>query len=114
MWRRHGKLVRWHMAGKRPRTQRRADARATRKLIHDRERLWSLGPGGSVERPITVVSTAVIDARVAAMRCPQCESEYALREHDATPTGERVVSVRCKLCHVARKIWFRLGAGGPN
>lgn len=102
------------MAGKRPRAQRRADARATRKLIHDRERLWSLSAGASAKQPITVVSTAVIDARVAAMRCPQCEGDYALREHDATSTGERVVSVRCKLCHVARQIWFRLGSSGPN
>ena len=102
------------MAGKRPRTQRRADARATRKLIHDRERLWRLSPGGAVERPITVVSPAVIDARVAAMRCPQCENEYALQAHDVTSAGDRVVSVRCKLCHVARQIWFRLGSASPN
>jgi hypothetical protein len=102
------------MAGKRPRTQRRVDERAKRKLIHDRERLWRLSPGGSAERPITVVSPAVIDARVAALRCPQCESEYTLQAHDTTPTGDRVVSVRCKLCHVARQIWFRLGSTSPN
>ncbi|MBZ0232345.1 MAG: hypothetical protein K8M05_08335 [Deltaproteobacteria bacterium] len=102
------------MAGKRPRTQRRADARATRKLIHDRERLWSLSPGGSAARPITVVSPAVIDARVGAMRCPQCEGELALREHEASPSGDRVVSVRCKLCHTPRQIWFRLGSAAPS
>lgn len=102
------------MAGKRPRTQRRADQRATRKLIHDRERLWLLSPGGSAERPITVPSSAVIDARVAALRCPQCEGDYALREHDIERSGDRVVSVTCKLCHVARKIWFRLGSTSPN
>lgn len=102
------------MAGKRPRTQRRADARATRKLIHDRERLWSLSPGGSAARPITVVSPAVIEARVAAMPCPQCEGELALREHETTPTGDRVVSVRCKLCHAPRQIWFRLGSAAPS
>ncbi len=102
------------MAAKRPRTQRRADARATKKLVHDRERLWLLSPGGSAVRPITVVSPAVIDARVAAMRCPQCESDYAVREQEATRTGDRVVSVRCKLCHVPRQIWFRLGSAAAN
>jgi hypothetical protein len=102
------------MTGKRPRTQRRADDRATRKLIHDRERLWRLSPGGSPQQPITVVSPAVIDARVAAMTCPQCEGELALREHETTSTGDRRVTARCKLCHVARQIWFRLGTTAPN
>lgn len=102
------------MAAKRPRTQRRADARATRKLIHDRERLWSLSPGGSEGRPITVPSPSVIESRVASMRCPQCEGEYGLREQEATASGARVVSVRCRLCHVARQIWFRLGSSAAN
>jgi len=102
------------MAVKRPRTQRRADERATRKLVHDRERLWALSPGGSAARPITVVSAAVIDARVAALRCPQCEGEYAQRDHEAAGGGERVVTVRCKLCHAPRQIWFRLGSVAPS
>lgn len=100
------------MSAKRPRTQRRADARATKKLIHDRERLWSLSPGGSPARPLTVPSPAVIDSRVAAMHCPQCDGEYTQRDHE-TRDGARVVSVVCKLCHVPRQIWFRLAAG-PN
>ncbi len=33
---------------------------------------------------------------------------------DAASTGDRVVSVTCKLCHVARKIWFRLGSSSAN
>jgi hypothetical protein len=102
------------MAARRPRTQRRADARATRKLIHDRERLWSLSPGGSAARPLTIPSPSVVDARVAAMTCPQCEGEYTVRDHETTRTGDRVVSVVCKLCHVARQIWFRLGSTAPN
>ena len=102
------------MAARRPRTQRRAVARATRKLIHDRERLWSLSPGGAAARPITIPSPSVIDARVAAMRCPQCESDYTVRDHETTPTGDRVVSVVCKLCHAPRQIWFRLGSASPN
>ena len=61
-----------------------------------------------------MVSTAVIDARVAAMRCPQCDGDYDLRDHEAARTGDRVVSVRCKLCHVPRQIWFRLGSAAAN
>jgi hypothetical protein len=102
------------MAARRPRTQRRADARATRKLIHDRERLWGLSPGGAADRPLTIPSPAVIDARVAAMRCPQCDGEYTLRDHETTRGGDRVVSVICKLCHAPRRIWFRLGSSAPN
>lgn len=101
------------MAAKRPRTQRRADARATRKLIHDRERLWTLSPGGSAARPITVPSPAVIESRVAAMTCVQCEAEYRVKDHE-TRAGDRVVTVVCKLCHVTREIWFRLGSAAPN
>lgn len=101
------------MSAKRPRTQRRADARATKKLIHDRERLWSLSPGGSAARPLTVPSPAVIDSRVAAMHCPQCDAEYTLKDHE-TRGGDRVVSVVCKLCHAPRQIWFRLGSAAAN
>ena len=102
------------MAARRPRTQRRADERAMRKLIHDRERLWSMSPGGSEGRPITVPSTSVIASRVAAMRCPQCAGEYGPGEQAATASGARVVSARCKQCHVVRSIWFRLGSTAAN
>lgn len=101
-------------SGKRPRTQRRADQRATRKLIHDRERLWLLSPGGSAERPMTIASPAAIDARVSAIPCPQCDGELALKEHEAGPAGLRVVTARCKLCHVGRTIFFRLGSTAAN
>jgi hypothetical protein len=101
-------------AGKRPRTQRRADARATRKLIHDRERLWSLSPGGSAERPMMIASPAAIDARVTSIPCPQCEGELAVKEHENGTGGLRVITARCKLCHVGRQIWFRLGSPSPN
>ncbi len=101
-------------AGKRPRTQRRADQRATRKLIHDRERLWLLSPGGSAERPMTIASPAAIDARVTSIPCPQCEGELALKEHETTAAGLRVITARCRLCHVGRKIWFRLGSPAAN
>lgn len=102
------------MAGKRPRTERRVAERAARKHVQDVERLWAMSPGGEAARPITVDSAAVIEVRVASMRCPQCEGEYALRAHDAAGSGVRVVSVVCRQCHAPRRIWFRLGSSSPN
>lgn len=73
-----------------------------------------MSPGGEQARPITVDSAAVIEVRVAGMTCPQCEGEYSVKAHDAAGAGVRVVSVVCRLCHVARRIWFRLGSSAAN
>jgi hypothetical protein len=103
------------MGKKRPeRTARRAAARDARRLVRDRERLAALSPGGSDERPITISSPAVIDSRIASMRCPQCEGSYALDDHRADPRGLREVHVTCRLCHTPRAIWFRLGSSAPS
>jgi hypothetical protein len=102
------------MATRRPRTERRAGERATRKLIHDRERLWSLSSGGTAARPIEVDSPAVIEVRVRAMACPQCEGEYAIREHAAAGAGVRMIAAVCQRCHAPRQIWFRLGSSAPS
>jgi len=102
------------MGKKRPdRTERRARERAARHLVRDREKLAALSPGGSATRPLEVPSPAVIDARVASLRCPQCDGEYALDAHDAE-AGLRVVSVTCRVCHVPRRLWFRLGSSAPS
>jgi len=98
----------------RPRTERRARERDARRLVRDRERLAGLLPGGSPERPLPVPSPAVIDSRVASMRCPQCEGEYTLKEHSAEPGGVRIAAVTCRVCHVSRRIWFRLGSSAPS
>ena len=103
------------MGKKRPeRTARRERERATRGLIRDREKLAALSPGGSEERPLSVETPAVIDVRVRSMRCPQCEGEYTIDDHAAPSVGLRRVDVTCKLCHVARSVWFRLGSAAPN
>jgi len=105
------------MAAKRPpraRTERRVRERDTRRLVRDRERLAALLPGGSADRPLPVPSPAVIEPRVAAMRCPQCDGEYTLKDHAAEPGGLRIVSVTCRICHVSRRIWFRLGSTAPS
>lgn len=103
------------MAPKRPeRTARRARERAARQLVRDREKLWELSAGGSAARPITVDSPAVIDVRVRTLACPQCEGELAIEDHRSPRAGERVLTVRCKLCHVARALYFRLGSSAPS
>jgi hypothetical protein len=99
---------------KRPeRTERRARERAARGLVRDREKLAALSPGGAPARPLEVPSPAVIDSRVAAMRCPQCDGAYALVDHQVDG-ALRVVSVTCRLCHVPRRLWFRLGSSAPS
>jgi hypothetical protein len=82
---------------KRPeRTERRRLERKARALVHDREKLAALSPGGSPERPITVDSAAVIDGRVTSLRCPQCDGSYALDDHRVAAPGLRVVDVTCR------------------
>jgi len=100
---------------KRPeRTERRARERAARGLVRDREKLAKLEPGGSAERPLEVPSPAVIEPRVRSMRCPQCDGEYTIDDHQAPAAGLRRVAVTCRLCHVPRQLWFRLGSPAPN
>lgn len=102
------------MSGKRPRTERRAQERAARKLVHDREKLFALSRGGSRERPIEVGSAAVIEVRVEALPCPQCEGRYRIREHAAPASGLRRVDVTCRQCGAPRSLWFRLVSSEPS
>jgi len=103
------------MRRKRPeRTARRSRERYARRLVRDRERLAQLTPGGSEERPIEVDSPAVIEGRVGSLRCPQCDGEYALDDHQSAGPGMRVVSVTCRMCRVPRQLWFRLGSSAPS
>lgn len=103
------------MGRKRPeRTERRSRERDARRLVRDRERLAGLLPGGSAERPIEVVSPAVIETRVGSLECPQCQGGYTLDDHQSGGEGLRVVDVTCRLCHVSRQIWFRLGSPEPS
>ncbi|MBA3542208.1 MAG: hypothetical protein H0T79_21515 [Deltaproteobacteria bacterium] len=97
------------MGRKRPeRTERRTRERAARQLVRDREKLAALSPGGGETHPIVVTSSAVIDVRINAMPCPQCEGQYRLVEHAAPGAGLRKVDVTCRLCGVSRVLWFRL------
>jgi predicted Zn finger-like uncharacterized protein len=98
----------------RNRVTRRADERAARKLVRDREKLAALSRGGSAEHPIGVPSAAVIEVRVRNATCPQCEGAYRLVEHEAPESGLRRVDVRCLQCGTPRSLWFRLVSDEPS
>ena len=103
------------MGKKRPeRTARRKAEREARQLVRDRERLASLEPGGSPSRPIEVSSSAVIEIRAQAQRCPQCAGSYRVEDHRAESAALRMIAVTCQRCGVARTLWFEITASGPN
>lgn len=102
------------MGKKRPeRTSRRAEERAARQLVRDREQLAKLSPGGSAERPIYVDSSAVIEGRARATPCPQCAGEFRVGDH-RSEGPRRVVRVTCTRCHVSRELWFAIVVTDPN
>jgi predicted Zn finger-like uncharacterized protein len=98
----------------RKRTARRADERAARKLVRDREKLAALSRGSSAAHPIGVPSAAVIEVRVRNSACPQCEGEYRIVEHTSPKSGLRRVDVRCQQCGTPRTLWFRLVSDDAN
>jgi len=103
------------MGKKRPeRTARRAQERAARDLVRDREKLAALLPGGTRARPIEVDSASVIEPRVNSLACPQCEGPYRVLDHRTLGAGMREVDVRCNMCSAPRTLWFRLVSSEPN
>lgn len=101
----------------RPRGQRRETERAQSKLSQARQRLFELELGGSAERPLPVVSAAVIEAHAEAVPCPACEGKHDVVEHVAvTRAGIRLreVRLRCRQCGTNRSLWFRIHDVGPN
>jgi hypothetical protein len=82
--------------------------RSLRKVVRDRERLALLEPGGAAEHPIVVTSASVIEVRVAATPCIQCDGEYRLVEHEAPGAGLRACHVTCRQCGVSRTLWFKI------
>jgi predicted Zn finger-like uncharacterized protein len=98
----------------RKRVSRRADERAARRLVRDREKLAAMSRGGSSEHPILVPSAAVVEVRVHHSTCPQCEGAYRIVEHASPASGLRRVDVRCQRCGTPRALWFRLGSDQPS
>ncbi len=101
----------------RPRTQRRETARAVGKLQDARQRLFELELGGAAERPLPVVSAAVVEIHAESVPCPRCGAKHEVVEHVAvTVTGIRLreARVRCRQCGTIRSLWFRINDLGPN
>jgi hypothetical protein len=107
----------------RPRSERRERERALSKLQNAREQLFRLELGGSAQRPLLVVSSAVVEAHAESVPCPRCDGKQGVLEHVAvTVSGARVreVRLRCRQCASERSMWFRIrpagpdGAGAPN
>ncbi len=102
---------------RRPRTARRADARASAKLGDARERLARLEPGGAPERPVEVESASVVEPRALALGCARCGEALRLEAHDAVHSERgalRRVHGRCKSCGAERDVWLRIAARLPS
>ena len=55
--------------------------RKERQRSADRERLFATMPAGSRATAMDVPSSAVIEARAAAIHCPQCNGRLTMDEH---------------------------------
>jgi DNA-directed RNA polymerase subunit RPC12/RpoP len=96
---------------KRSRTARREQARAAEKAAVLREKLFRLSPGGTSERPLDVVSPAMIEPHVSGVECPRCGGRLLIDEHAAvTVSGSRLreARLRCAGCGSRRSLWFRI------
>lgn len=96
--------------------RRRAERKA-RALVQAGEQLARLEPGGSPERPLEVVSTAVVEDRARRLGCVPCGGELSISDHAVDRHDEellRKVSARCQRCHHVRVVWFRITPPLPN
>lgn len=112
------------MSSKRDRGSRRAASRSAEKdaakLRRDAERLFTLEPGGSPERPIVIGSPAQVEITAAERRCPLHDAPMRVVDHvAATVAGSRlrVAHVRCPQCdepYAVRRVFFQLAAERLN
>ena len=82
-----------------------------------RERLFELELGGSPERPVPVMSPAVIEAHAESVPCPRCQAKQDVLEHVAVTVGGvrlREARLRCRQCGSSRSLWFKIQDLGPN
>jgi DNA-directed RNA polymerase subunit RPC12/RpoP len=105
------------MAGKKPRSIRRAQDRETLKQAQQREKLANLEPGGAPSRPIEVVSASLVEITAESMKCPRCGGALRVDEHVAqTSNGVplRIAWTSCRQCGHKRPIYFRITTVLPN
>jgi len=85
------------------------------KLVHAREKLATLEPGGAPSRPIDVPSASVVEAHARSRPCPQCDGVLRVDEHVVAEqaTGRlRAVHATCVQCGAPRILYFRIAQ--PN
>jgi hypothetical protein len=102
---------------RRPRTERRQQERALRKEVAARAKLASAAPGGAADRAIRVPSASVIAVQARSTPCVQCAGELELLSETVPPSSApalRLARLRCRLCHTARELWFRIEAPLPS
>jgi hypothetical protein len=99
------------------RAERRALARQHDKLARDLDRLARLEAGGAPDRPLEIVSPALVEVHVRGTPCPLCAGELRLEEHLAETVGLtrlRVAKVACAMCGAKRAIYFKVTSALPS
>ena len=103
------------MSKKRPeRTARRERERKVKKLVVATEKVAAAMAGGTRERAIVVEASPQIEIKIAHMRCPQCDGDYAVLDHRSVGQGVRPVDVKCQRCGISRTLWFEIRETEPN
>jgi hypothetical protein len=102
---------------RRSRAQRRAEGRRDAKVVRDRVRLATLEPGGAAERPIEIVTAALVEPKARAIPCPVCGGSVRVEDHAArTIRGAplRLAHVTCPGCGLTRVVYFVVRPPLPN
>jgi uncharacterized protein with PIN domain len=85
-----------------------------REAVKDAKRRLSIAArerGGAPDLPQIVETASVIEPIARSTPCVVCGAEVAVVEHEAkTLVGSpvRVVHVKCRMCGVARKVYFQI------
>jgi ribosomal protein S27AE len=61
-----------------------------------RERLATLEPGGTPDRPIEVVTAALVEPKARAIPCPVCSASVRVDDH----TERAIQGVALRLAHI--------------
>jgi uncharacterized protein with PIN domain len=97
----------------RARTALRRARTEDEKVVRARDRLIELAPGGTPGRPIDVTTSAVVEPKASAVRCPRCDEPFVVESHEAVTNEHgrlREAKLRCKTCGRERSLWFRVVA----
>lgn len=79
--------------------------------------MFELEAGGAPERPLLIMSAAVVETQAESVPCPLCEGKHEVVEHLAlTVDGTRLreARLRCRQCGSTCSLWFCISELGPN